>query len=141
MGGAAAYATLAVLLYGIWRGTRQTHGRISGQMESLLRSPWFYAAATALFLGLCRLGWIPIPVSLSPLARAWMLAMGALLLFPGLGLILWGRLALGKYYFVSTARGAQLFSDHQLIQSGPFAIVRHPMYLGLILAACGSLLV
>jgi protein-S-isoprenylcysteine O-methyltransferase Ste14 len=55
--------------------------------------------------------------------------------------VLWGRLALGKNYFVSTSLGAQLFAEHQLVTSGPFAIVRHPMYAGLITAAIGALLI
>jgi len=42
-------------------------------------------------------------------------------------------------YFVSTSFGAQLYADHKLVMRGPFAIVRHPMHLGLI-AALGSLL-
>jgi protein-S-isoprenylcysteine O-methyltransferase Ste14 len=37
--------------------------------------------------------------------------------------------------------GAQLFADQQLVTSGPYNIVRHPMYVGLILAALGALLV
>jgi protein-S-isoprenylcysteine O-methyltransferase Ste14 len=57
-----------------------------------------------------------------------------------MSLVLWGRLALGKNYFVSTGFGAQLFEGHQLITNGPFAIVRHPMYSGLILAAFGAFL-
>jgi protein-S-isoprenylcysteine O-methyltransferase Ste14 len=55
--------------------------------------------------------------------------------------VLWGRLALGKNYFVSTGFGAQLFAGHQLVTDGPFAIVRHPMYSGLVLAALGALLI
>jgi protein-S-isoprenylcysteine O-methyltransferase len=70
-----------------------------------------------------------------------MLAIGALLYFPGISLVLWGRLALGKNYFVSTGFGAQLFAGQQLVTTGPFAIVRHPMYIGLILAAFGGLLI
>jgi len=66
--------------------------------------------------------------------------LGSLLYFPGMCFILWGRLMLGKNYFVSTGFGAQLFKDHQLITIGPYAIVRHPMYAGLILAALGSVL-
>ena len=73
--------------------------------------------------------------------RAWLLALGSLLYFPGMLFVLWGRLALGNNYFVSTGFGAQLFADHQLVTSGPFAIVRHPMYSGLILAALGALLI
>jgi protein-S-isoprenylcysteine O-methyltransferase Ste14 len=69
-----------------------------------------------------------------------MLALGALLYFPGMGLMLWARQALGKNYFVSDALGAQLFAEHQLITSGPYAFIRHPMYSGLFLAALGALL-
>lgn len=37
--------------------------------------------------------------------------------------------------------GAQLFADHQLVTTGPYAIVRHPMYVGLAFAAWGALLI
>lgn len=74
-------------------------------------------------------------------ARFWMLTVGTLLYFPGMAFVIWARLALGKNYFVSTGFGAQLFIDHQLVTSGPFAIVRHPMYAGLIVASIGALLI
>jgi len=70
-----------------------------------------------------------------------MLISGALLYLPGLALVLWGRLALGRNYFVSTGLGAQLFADQQLVTGGPYAFVRHPMYVGLALAAWGALLI
>jgi protein-S-isoprenylcysteine O-methyltransferase Ste14 len=34
-----------------------------------------------------------------------------------------------------------LFAQHQLVIKGPYSILRHPMYTGLILAALGSLLI
>ncbi len=141
MGGLLAYATLGIVLYGIWRGTQRQAGLTTGLTGSWLRSPWFYLASTLLFFGICYLGWIPLPLTISPPIRAWMFLVGSLLYFPGMSFILWGRLALGKNYFVSTGFGAQLFAGHQLITSGPFAIVRHPMYAGLMLAALGSLLI
>ena len=70
-----------------------------------------------------------------------MLVLGSLFYFPGILFALWGRLTLGKNYFVSTGFGAQLFEGHQLITSGPFAIVRNPMYVGLALASIGALLI
>ncbi len=141
LGGLLAYATLGIVLYGVWRGTQRQAGRTTGRTGSWLRSPWFYLTSSALFLGISYFGWIPLPWTVSPQIRAGMLALGALLYFPGMSFVLWGRLALGKNYFVSTGFGAQLFAGHQLVTRGPFAIVRHPMYTGLILAALGSLLI
>jgi protein-S-isoprenylcysteine O-methyltransferase Ste14 len=141
LGGLLAYATLGILLYGIWRGTRRQAGRTTGLNGSWLRSSWFYLASALLFFGICYFGWIPLPWTISPQIRVWMLILGSMLYFPGMSFALWGRLALGKNYFVSTGFGAQLFEGHQLVTGGPFAIVRNPMYSGLILAALGALLI
>ena len=72
---------------------------------------------------------------------SFFITVHALLFFPGMSFVLWGRSALGRNYFVSSGFGAQLFAGHQLVMDGPFAILRHPMYFGLILAALGSLLI
>ncbi|MGE5248677.1 MAG: methyltransferase family protein [Bacteroidota bacterium] len=139
-GALLAYTTLGVLLYGIWRGLQREAGRTTGQGAALVRSVWFYLFSSALFFGVCYLAWKPVPVTISPGRRLWTLAAGSLLYFPGIGLTLWGRLALGKDYFVSTGFGAQLLAGQRLVTQGPFAIVRHPMYCGLVLGAVGSLL-
>ena len=140
-GGLLTYATLVVILYGIWRGTRRPTGRISGLRAGWLRSPWFYFVTTALFIWIGFLLWKPIPIFLPPSTRWGELAIGSLLFFPGLSLVLWGRLALGNNYFASSAFGTQLFAGHKLVTSGPFSIVRHPIYLGLAMAAVGSLFI
>ncbi len=169
-GGLLAYATLAVVLYGIWRGTKRPAGRTSGSAScparfmraghlhrtafgavqvlrtggttppGWLRSALFYLLATACFLALSAWFWKPLPLTLSPAGRSICLAAGALVYFPGVALVLWGRLRLGRMYFVSTGFGAQLYADHQLVTGGPFAFVRHPMYLGLVAAGLGSFL-
>ncbi len=141
MGGLLAYSTLGILFYGIWRGTQRQAGRVTGLNGSWLRSPWFYLASVPLFFGVCFFGWSPLSWTVSPQTRIWMLFLGSLLYFPGMSFALWGRLALGKNYFVSTGFGAQLFEGHQLITSGPFAIVRNPMYAGMIVASIGALLI
>jgi len=141
LGGLLAYTVLGIVLYGVWRGTRRESGRAAGLAGGWLRSAWFYLASSALFFGIAYLGWVPLPWTITPTARCWMLALGSLLFFPGMCLIIWGRLVLGKNYFVSTGFGAQLFKEHQLITIGPYAIVRHPMYAGLMFAAWGALLI
>ena len=141
LGGMLAYITLGVILYGIWRGTQRQAGRTDGQMGRYLRSPRFYLVTSMIFFGISWLGWFPLPWMAPMQVHAWGLLLGALMYFPGMGLALWGRLALGKNYFVSTGFGAQLFVNQQLVTRGPFMIVRHPMYAGLILAAFGSLLI
>ncbi len=141
IGALLAFTTLGIVLYGIWRGTLRQAGLSTGRTAAWLRSPWFYLVSSVLFFGVSYLGWIPLPFTVSPQARDLMLVLGALLYFPGMSFVLWGRLVLGKNYFVSTGFGAQLFTDHLLVTNGPFAIVRHPMYAGLILAALGSLLI
>ena len=140
LGGLLAYLTLGVILYGLWRGMQRQPGRTTGRTGAWLRSPLFYLITSALFFGLCFLGWKPLAWQVSPASRAWMLAVGSLLYFPGMLLVLWARLALGKNYFASTGLGVQLFAGHQLVTGGPYAILRHPMYAGIILAAFGSLL-
>lgn len=140
-GGLLAYCTLGIVLYGIWRGTRRDVGRVSGKAAGWLRSVWFYAFSSMIFVALSVFGWKSIPLDVSSGLRTGMLTLGSLLLFAGLGLLLWGRLSLGSNYFVSTSKGAQLFAGHQLVTSGPYAFMRHPMYSGLLLAAWGSLLV
>jgi len=74
-------------------------------------------------------------------AQAVALALGAVMYFAGMAFVVWGRLTLGRMYFVSTSFGAQLFADHQLIMRGPFAIVRHPMYAGIVALSFGGLLI
>ncbi len=140
-GGLMAYTTLGVVLYGIWRGTRRPVGRMAGRAAGWLRSAAFYALTTALFLVISILCWKHLPLALAPESRGLVLFIGALFYFLGMTFVLWGRLALGKMYFVSTGFGAQLFAEHQLVTHGPFSIVRHPMYLGLIASALGSLLI
>jgi protein-S-isoprenylcysteine O-methyltransferase Ste14 len=141
MGGLFAFTTLGIVLLGIWRGTQRQEGRTIGCTGGWLRSLWFYLVTVVLFFGICYFGWRPLPWKFQPQTHVLTMVLGSLLYFPGMSFVLWGRLALGNNYFVSTTFGAQLFAGHQLVTSGPFTIVRHPMYSGLILAALGSLLI
>jgi protein-S-isoprenylcysteine O-methyltransferase Ste14 len=140
IGAADTLVTLAVMLFGLGRSLTRPRGRAIGRANQMLRLPTYILISIGYF-GLWYVLWKPIPIVLSPAARIAALGLGALLLFPGLGLVLWGRLVLGKMYNVSSALGAQLYADQRLITHGPYAIVRNPMYVGIIAATLGGLLI
>lgn len=94
--------------------------------------PWFLAFA---------LLWRPLPIDPEDGTRVLLLVVGSTLGLGGAGVYRWGRRELGGMYNVSSSLGTQLFEDHRLVTSGPYARCRHPMYLGLAMAALGGLAV
>lgn len=141
--GAVAILALAiVVLVGFARGQRRAQGRASGAGLRFLRLPlWVYGLTIVVYAVLCYLLWRPLPLPVYPTAKAVALALGSMLYFPSLGLILWARHTLGEMYNISLTTGAQLYAGHRLVTHGPFAIVRHPMYAGAMLGVLGALLI
>ena len=74
-------------------------------------------------------GWVPLFVTAASIAMILDL-LGLMIYLGGLGFTLWARRTLGKFWGLSTSRNVKLLDDHQLIQDGPYAFVRHPMYFG-----------
>jgi protein-S-isoprenylcysteine O-methyltransferase Ste14 len=140
LGAAATAVVLASILLGLARSLTRPRGRTTGMAGKMLTLP-VYIVISIFYFGLWYLLWRPVPIDPSTSVRVVALALGSALLFPGLALALWGRLALGKLHNVSSALGAQLYADQRLITRGPYAIVRNPMYVGIIAATLGGLLV
>ena len=136
----AGLAAILVPVISYHRADRRPRGRKTPGAAPRLTWPQM-AGATAVYLGGGFLLWREIPLRLSKSQRLASLLAGSLLYFPGVGLYLWGYTSLGRLFSPSSSRGAELYSDHQLITTGPHAIVRHPMYLGALLAAFGALLI
>jgi protein-S-isoprenylcysteine O-methyltransferase Ste14 len=63
-------------------------------------------------------------------------AVGAALLLAGLGLAVWARIYLGRNWGMPMTQRA----EPELVTSGPYAHVRHPIYSGLLLAMIGTAL-
>jgi protein-S-isoprenylcysteine O-methyltransferase Ste14 len=61
---------------------------------------------------------------------------GATLVAAGLAFAVWARLHLGRNWSGRVA----VKEDHALVTSGPYAIVRHPIYSGLLAALLGTAL-
>lgn len=62
-------------------------------------------------------GWIAFAVVLAGFAFAW-----------------WARIHLGRLWSGSVTRKA----DHHIVDTGPYGLVRHPIYTGLILSCIGQ---
>ncbi len=60
--------------------------------------------------------------------------VGAAFLLIGLGFAVWARVHLGQFWSASVA----VKEDHQLIRSGPYALVRHPIYTGILTGVLGT---
>jgi len=140
IGAAGAAVTLGAVLVGLVQAQFRQRGRSTGQAARMLRVP-VYLVLAVLYFGSIYLLWRPLPVLASNPLRIAALVLGSLLLLPGLTLTLWARLTLGRMYNVSSAVGAQLYADHRLITHGPFSVIRHPMYAGILAASLGGLLV
>jgi protein-S-isoprenylcysteine O-methyltransferase Ste14 len=67
-------------------------------------------------------------------ARLWIVWLGFVLTVGGLAFTCWARIILGRNW----SGVVQLKQDHELITRGPYRIVRHPIYTGLLLAFLGS---
>ncbi|MGA7808481.1 methyltransferase family protein [Bradyrhizobium sp.] len=52
----------------------------------------------------------------------------------GFALCWWARIHLGRMWSSSVARKA----DHHIVDTGPYALVRHPIYTGIIIAAAAT---
>jgi protein-S-isoprenylcysteine O-methyltransferase Ste14 len=62
--------------------------------------------------------------------------IGTCLLVVGLLIAVWARVILGRNW----SNVVTVKVDHELIQTGPYRWVRHPIYTGLLLALAGSAL-
>jgi protein-S-isoprenylcysteine O-methyltransferase Ste14 len=96
---------------------------------------------SAFLVGIGVLLWRPLPLGLEPSMTLVLVILGAACYFPAIIFYLWGLRTLASEFSVSTAAGSDLYWGHQLVSSGPFALCRHPMYLSVLLAAPGALLV
>jgi protein-S-isoprenylcysteine O-methyltransferase Ste14 len=62
--------------------------------------------------------------------------LGVSLTYLGVGVAVWARRCIGQYW----SGRVTLKVDHELIQSGPYAYMRHPIYTGLLVAVAGTAL-
>jgi protein-S-isoprenylcysteine O-methyltransferase Ste14 len=67
-------------------------------------------------------------------SSGWLQAIGVALFVCGLSLAIWARRYLGRNWGTPRSQKA----DPQLVTSGPYRSIRHPIYSGLLLAILGT---
>ena len=119
----AAYFVVSALRTNRIKRRERIQGRLLDTL--LLFGGYFFLFSQAPILGTANLHFIA--------PRPALEIAGVALTFLGLPLTIWSRAHLGRYWSGVVA----LKQDHRLIQSGPYRVVRHPLYSGIILAAIG----
>jgi protein-S-isoprenylcysteine O-methyltransferase Ste14 len=68
--------------------------------------------------------------------RLWIFAVGAALTWAGVAFAIWARIHIGRYWSASVA----LKAGHELVRTGPYSRIRHPIYTGMLMALAGTAL-
>ena len=66
----------------------------------------------------------------------WIFGLGAALTWAGVAFAIWARYHIGRYWSASVA----LKAGHELIRTGPYSRIRHPIYTGILMAVGGTAL-
>jgi protein-S-isoprenylcysteine O-methyltransferase Ste14 len=69
-------------------------------------------------------------------SQPWVQWLGVALTAAGIAFAIWARVHIGKYWSASVS----LREGHQLIRTGPYARIRHPIYSSILLALAGTFL-
>jgi protein-S-isoprenylcysteine O-methyltransferase Ste14 len=128
----------AWIVFAVWwfaaalRLNRMTRREPAG--DTLLRIVFGAAAFVLLFTSDPRFG----PLNERFIRHwSWVQPLGASLTCAGIAFAIWARYHIGRYWSSSVS----LRAGHQLIRTGPYARIRHPIYTGILLALAGTALV
>jgi len=109
----------------------KTTQRLEPVASRVLRVLVFLIAITLLSTALIPLPWLYVhlwPVGL------WPFWLGAAVTVGGLLFAIWAREHLGRNW----SRSVTIKKDHELIRSGPYGVVRHPIYTGILTGFLGT---
>ena len=108
--------------------------RVPDRVRQRLTTLLLFAAYALLFSrGLATAGLLAIFVT-PPITVVGELGMA--LDLAGVAFAIWARITLGRNW----SGIAEVKQSHELVQRGPYAIVRHPIYTGLLIAMVGTAL-
>lgn len=123
---------IAFLLYWQIAATRaKTTTRLEPAFSRVLRTIAFLIAIALFFIPERLVPWLFWRLLPNPLACFW---IGAAVTLGGLLFAVWARLILGSNW----SRSVTIKQDHELITRGPYRLVRHPIYTGILTGFLGS---
>lgn len=125
---------VAFLLY--WRiraGNTKATERLEPAGSRVLRSIAFLVAIALLMFNHIPGSWLYRPILPQGLWAFW---GGAAVTIAGLMFAIWARNHLGTNW----SQSVTIKQDHQLIMSGPYTLVRHPIYTGILTGFLGSVM-
>jgi protein-S-isoprenylcysteine O-methyltransferase Ste14 len=129
------------LFAAMWLGYLAYWQAMSTNVKTTERSESGASRLARLVAMICAMALLSLPSVPFPLLNQRFLPKGALYFWSGaaltaVGLLfsVWARRHLGKNW----SQAVTVKEGHELITSGPYALVRHPIYTGLLLALIGS---
>lgn len=129
--------TVFAIIWGAWVLSWLAAGFWSGRTQKRAGSAISWAYRVLLGVGALLLTpWVARRLGAAPLwdtglVGAYLLAAATL---AGVTLTWWARIHLGRLWSSAITRK----EDHRIVDSGPYALVRHPIYTGLIAAILAS---
>lgn len=117
----------------IWARTARgkTTQRIEPAASRILRALAFLIAVALLSIPRIPLRWLYLEIWPSGIWPFW---IGAAVTVGGLLFAVWARLHLGSNW----SRAVTIKQGHELITTGPYSLVRHPIYTGILTGFIGT---
>jgi protein-S-isoprenylcysteine O-methyltransferase len=122
---------LTVSLYWILQAKTNSQTSFQSETTSLIK---LIFSALIIYLPLLIGGWFAKELYAG---NNWTSIVGVSLCGLGIGFAIWARNILGRNW----SGKVMLQKEHSLIKEGPYGLVRHPQYTGLLLALLGTALV
>lgn len=125
--------TVFLAVWIVWAiRTKETKER-EGAMSRLSYTVPTIAAFFCMFTDRIAFGWLRIAIFPATLAVE---IPGVVITLAGIGFAVWARVSIGTNWSSSVT----VKVGHQLVRTGPYRWVRHPIYSGIILAMLGTAL-